>query len=247
MDTYIDSIADSKKKLTLANVPMLINYNLFPDKLNKQKAIYNFNKYLKKNCKLKEYYLLEGYPYDFYEANFNTDLLIYDDNGRAFLNQKDWKKTYDIEMEPIRNYLRHSQDEILQKLNQAFFDEKYDAKCSGTISKWEMDSVSFYYHPHELAKVKLSDYGIVDFNKLDETPEINRICNIKGKQIPIYSIFRIAGTVLDKNKNKSSITLLTTTGVVNVKMYGLAFNDFDKQISVRDADGKKKIIEKSWF
>ena len=94
------------------------------------KAIYNFNKYLKKNCKLKEYYLLEGYPYDFYEANFNTDPLIYDDNGRAFLNQKDWKKIYDIEMEPIRNYLRHSQDEILQKLNQALFDEQYDANCS---------------------------------------------------------------------------------------------------------------------
>ena len=40
--------------------------------------------------------------------------------------------------------------------------------------------------------------------------------------------------------------LLTTTGVVAVKIYG-TFEAYDRQISVRGADGKKHVIEKSLF
>ena len=31
--------------------------------------------------------------------------------------------------------------------------------CDGNISKWEMDSISFYSHEHELANVNLKKCG----------------------------------------------------------------------------------------
>jgi DNA polymerase-3 subunit alpha len=70
---------------------------------------------------------------------------------------------------------------------------------------------------------------------------------MKGKMIPLFKIHRIAGTVLDKDKAKKSVTILTRNGVVNVKIYGTVFSEYDKQISVKGADGKKHVIEKSIF
>ena len=55
------------------------------------------------------------------------------------------------------------------------------------------------------------------------------------------------GTVLDKNKTKKTVTLLTTDGVVIVKIFGDVFTHYDRQISEKGADGKKHVIERSWF
>ena len=56
------------------------------------------------------------------------------------------------------------------------------------------------------------------------------------------------GTVLDRDKNKNTVTLLTKRGVVNVKIYGNAFANYDKQISIKNpTTGKKQIYERSWF
>jgi DNA polymerase-3 subunit alpha len=58
---------------------------------------------------------------------------------------------------------------------------------------------------------------------------------------------RISGTCVAKNKTKSTVTVFTTSGVVTVKFRKEYFAMFDKQISERQADGTKKIVEKSWF
>lgn len=55
------------------------------------------------------------------------------------------------------------------------------------------------------------------------------------------------GTVLDKDKNKKTVTLLTKQGVVTVKIWGDVYTHFDKQISEKGADGKKHVLEKSFF
>jgi DNA polymerase-3 subunit alpha len=63
----------------------------------------------------------------------------------------------------------------------------------------------------------------------------------------MFKINRIAGTVIDKDKNKSTVTLLTTTGVVTVKVWKNQFAKWDKQISARDEAGQKHVMEKSFF
>ena len=124
----------------------------------------------------------------------------------------------------------------------------WDKYCLGSISKWEMDAVSCYFHHHELEHINSFKYQLSDYFELPENPEIDRIVPMNGRDIPLYKIKRIAGTVLDKDKAKKNITLLTTEGVVTVKIYGDVYNHYDKQISEKDpVTGKKKVLEKSIF
>ena len=85
-------------------------------------------------------------------------------------------------------------------------------------------------------------YELTDFFDLPEDPIVDRVIPIKGKQVPILKLFRICGTVLDRDKAKKTVTLLTTSGVVTVKIFGGVFAQYDKQISERGADGKKQIL-----
>ena len=111
-----------------------------------------------------------------------------------------------------------------------------------------MDSLSFYYHDHELANLQNQIYGISDYFSLPEEPQVERTFTTKdGNEITLFKVVRIAGTVIDKNKNKSMVTLLTPAGVVTVKVWKNQFAKWDKQISERDNDGIKHVIEKSWF
>ena len=107
--------------------------------------------------------------------------------------------------------------------------------------------MSFYYHDHELIDLDDTKYGISSFFELNEEPDIDYTIRRKEALIPIYKIYKIAGTCIAKNKIKSTISLLTNDGVVNVKFGKEYFSLFDKQISERQADGKKKVMEKSWF
>ena len=63
----------------------------------------------------------------------------------------------------------------------------------------------------------------------------------------MYKLHKICGTCIAKNKTKSTVTLLTTSGVVEVKFRKEYFSLFDKQISEKQIDGTKKVMEKSWF
>ena len=105
----------------------------------------------------------------------------------------------------------------------------------------------FYYHEPELAHVSKVKDGFVDFHKLPEDPVIEKTFTKGGKDIHIFHLNRICGTCIAKNKTKSTVTLLTTSGVVNVKFRKEYFAMFDKQISERGADGVKHVVEKSWF
>ena len=60
-------------------------------------------------------------------------------------------------------------------------------------------------------------------------------------------MYRIIGTVISKNDTTHIVTLLTTTGVVNVKFSKEYYAMFKRQISQPQADGTKKVVERSWF
>ena len=245
MKNYILSVADQKKRLTLQNMQMLIAKNLIPEELSFEVKVFNFNKYLKK-AKSGIYYEVDDIAYPFYEKNFDLDK-VFIINDKRVIEQSVWDKIYKKAMEPVRDYLKIDTAAKLNELNEKLFQEEWDKYCGGTISKWEMDSVSYYSHPHELAAVDENIYNIVNFFDLPEEPVVENTLWIKGKEVPIYKLSRIAGTILDKDKNKSTITVLTTHGVVTVKIYKAQFAKYDRQLSERLADGTKHIIEKSWF
>lgn len=248
MHQYINRISDTKKRITLQNMKMLIDFGLIPEQYDMVVRVYNFNKYVKKMKADAIYYNLDEPAYEFYSQYFNIDKLIPADTESGFkIKQTDIESIYQNHMSQIRPWVQKNAAELLVQVNNRLTKDMWDKYCKGNISKWEMDSISCYLHEHELSNVDLcNDNTFTDFNLLSQEPDIDRVIYIKGKTIPIFKLHRIIGTVLDRDKAKKTVTLLTPTGVVTVKVYGV-FQQYDKQISERGADGKKHVIEKSAF
>lgn len=230
---------------------MLIDFGLIPDEYDLERRVFNFNKYVKKLSLDANYYGIDNIAYSFIEEFFSLDILTpsTDTQSGFKIKKTTWDSIYKKHMDIVRPYVQKHNNELLKEVNTRLTQDIWNKYCKGNISKWEMDSISCYIHEHELydanaeGAVKFDLYG-----KLDEEPQINYIANIKGKSVPIYYINRIIGTVLDRNKAKKTVSLLTPdAGVVNVKIYGGVFQVYDKQISERGADGKKHVLEKSAF
>ena len=239
MQKYIESITEKKQRLTLQNMQMLIDKELIPEDMIFYAKLFSFNKYLK-SCKNDIYYELNEAAINFITKHFNVDLI---DNGNMIL-QKTWDNLYKKSMEPMRIYLKDNKDEMLNKLNNSLFKEIWNKYAIGNISHWEMESVSFYSHDHELALVQ-NQYD--DFFQLSEEPTIEYSFYKDDTEIKVFKLYKIIGTVIDKNKIKNMITLLTPTGVVNVKIYKNQYALYDKQLSIKGEDGHKHVLEKSWF
>lgn len=248
MHEYINLISDAKKRITLQNMKMLIDFGLIPNKYDFVCRVFNFNKYLK-TFKVDDLFLLDNIAMTFFDKNFSIDKLIEDARAESGfgIKQITWKKIYDKVMDRIRPYLKENNQKLLTSVNSRLTEDVWNKYCLGNTSKWEMDSVSCYFHEHELARVDNAYYGFSNFFDLSEEPEIERVFEIKGKRVPIFKIHRIYGTVLDRDKMKKLVTLLTPDGVVTVKIFGEVFNIYDRQISEKGADGKKHVKEKSTF
>ena len=92
---------------------------------------------------------------------------------------------------------------MLKKLNDALYAEVAEKYGDGSISKLEMDSISCYFHEHELAAAA-DRYD--DFFSLSEEPEIEySFVNNSGQEVLVPKLHQIIGTVIDKNKLKNSI------------------------------------------
>lgn len=248
MHEYINLISDAKKRITLQNMKMLIDFGLIPSEYDFVRRVFNFNKYLK-TSKVDDLFLLDNIAMTFFDKNFSIDKLIEDARAESGfgIKQITWKKIYDEVMDRIRPYVKENNQKLLTSVNTRLTEDVWNKYCLGNMSKWEMDSVSCYFHEHELARVDNAYYGFSNFFDLSEEPEIERVFEIKGKRVPIFKIHRIYGTVLDRDKMKKLVTLLTPDGVVTVKIFGEVFNIYDRQISEKGADGKKHVKEKSTF
>ena len=256
MAWYIWETCDKKKRLTLQNMPGLIRYGLLPEDTDEQimaRRVFEFNRYLKAVCKSVE---MPGmYKLDERAINFLMELeeekhIQYDGANGYYLSEKIWDKSvYQPWMDVFRKWIAANKDEILNNLNSTIFKEDWDKYAkNGNISAWEMEVLCFYYHDHELSNVNKEKYGFVNFFELPEDPIVEKTFPTKnGGQGKLFKLFKICGTCIAKNKVKSTVTLLTTDGVVEVKFRKEYFSLFDKQISERDCDGVKHVVEKSWF
>ena len=248
MAYYISQVCGAKTKLTLQNFNGLIQHNLIPQELELQVRVFNFTKYLKAYKKVGKYYTFDDACLQFYERFFTDELdRLEVINGVTCILQTEWEKIYKSQMDVAREWLKAHQDEVLKEYNKILFKETWDKYASGNISHWEMQSLCFYHSDHELKNVNLERYGISNFEDLPVEPEVDYFYKRKNNNIPIYKLRRIIGTVIAKDDNRTSVTLLTTTGVVNVKFTRDYYAMFKKQISQINPDGTKTVMEKGWF
>lgn len=248
MAWYLWTTCEPKTNLNLTSFPTLLKYNLVPlddEKMERGLRIYEFNRYLKAVCREKASdinYRLDVRAIDFLISQ-GWERLIDGD----LMNSKQWDKIYQSEMDIFRHWMMQNKSDLLFKLNTILFKEEWDKYASGTISHWEMEAACIYYHDHELLNINNEKYGLSDFFDLPEEPEADKYWYRGNKTIPLFKLTKIAGTCIDRNKTKSTVTLLTPDGVVEVKFRKEYFALFDRQISERGADGKKHIVERSWF
>ena len=241
-------ISKLKKKLNLQNFNGLIQTDCVSKEVEKQVRIFNFNKYLK-SLKNGEDYLLNDTCMNFLEK-FMPETLdsITIEKDEKRINAGVWdKKFYQPNMDIARQWLKDNHDQVLKTYNNKLFLENWNKYAKGTISTWEMASMRFYYHEHELAHVDLRKYGVTNFEDIDVENQVSHYYKRGPMQYPIYKLSRIIGTVISKNDNRSSIKLLTTGGVVNVKFPKEYYSMWKKQISKINPDGKKSVLEKGWF
>ena len=250
------------KKLNMAHFGKIVEYGLFVEKnwpdIKKQ---YNFYKYVTQPIfdrgepkgKFKLHWL-DGKALVYFLKNIEPQMKLGVDyfikEGEYHVLATKMKKWYENAIEAFKgNFL--SNDASLMRFNQENFNkacnEFWDKYCFGGIEKWEMDSLSFYYTRHELADVNVVKYGIVDFFQLPPEPTINYTKTNRKGEYTQYHVYKIIGTVLDRDRIKRTVTLLTPSGVVLVKLYGDNFINYNKQISKTNLDGTKTVVDKSWF
>ena len=248
MTYYILKVSEPKSKLNLINWSGLVSHGIVPKELELQIRVYNFNKYIKGLNKTTPYFILNDECLQFLEK-FIPDamnIVLSSDNKNFIMDKKAWDKIYQTLMEPARDWLKNKQEEVLKEYNTALFKEVWDKYAAGNASSWEMASLCYYHGDHELKNVDIYKYNLADFNEL-QSCEVDSYFKRGGVKIPLYKLYRIAGTVISKNDNRHTISLLTTTGVVPVKFSKDYYAMFKRQISQVQADGTKKVIEKSWF
>ena len=248
MALYIWLTCKKTSRVNLQNMSSLIKNNLLPDSLQFQISVYEFNRYLKNQClQTKDgYYILDDRALSFYDNHYNSNEIEIK-NSKMCLGVKVWDKIYQSEMDPARDWIKANSESLMHELNKINFMADWQKYAKGNVSSWEMEVLCFYYHDHELKDTNLNKYGLSNFKDLPEQPMIETIYKRGGREIPIFKLSKIYGTCIAKDKVKGSVSLLTTDGVVEVKFRKEYFSLFDKQISMKQSDGTKKIMEKSWF
>lgn len=262
MRDYVSYLADQavscKDKLTMANFEKLVSYDLLPASHDISRRVWRYKKFMTEHCFDKEnkrFLLTAQNTLKFFNEYYADSLTLgkdYDTIPSGYAVKKAaFDRVTNKYMSELKDWLASDEacDLFYQAEKKKAFDDVWDKYCTGSVSHWEMQSLHYYYHEHELAHVNTSRYRIVDFDSLPETPAVLGTKKGRdGQDIPIYDVKAICGTVINSDNNKHIVTLLTHNGkVVDVKFYAGSYIYYNKVLSVIDEKGTKHRIEGSWF
>jgi len=263
MDAYLEKVATQeipvKESATTVQLKKALEVGMDLTKYKMQVWSYNFKKWIDANQLDKEnkrYVLTDRVAITFFEDNFQGRLNV--GKGEYSLLRRDAiavKKTaLDREIkkviEPLMAYMNTPEGlkAFAEACRRARVSELKGKYCGGTVAEWEMEQLCFYHEPHELSSVNAKAYGISDFFQLPEVPETESYIGKGGEVKRSPKITAIAGTVVDADNLKHIVQLLTTTGVVGVKLYGDVYNRYKQRITHIDSKtGKKTLLDESWF
>jgi DNA polymerase-3 subunit alpha len=250
---------DTKTSLNMQNFQSIVSMKLLEGSDLLFVRFWKFKKYIlsekfkQGKVRNKVYYKLDSISKPFFEEYFSKQLdkdkdFWYNEQEEMFFLKSSFDKVYGKHEEEIRE--RISKKEFIEKYNNTvisnFVEEFFSKYCEGTQSKWEMDAISFYHGDHELKNVNLKKYNAKNFADLPQEPIFTEQPLKNGKFWRKYELSRVMGTVLDVNKNKHIVYLLTVDGVVNIKFDRGSFSFYNKTIVETDEDGNKQ-REVSWF
>lgn len=256
------SKAGLKTSLNMQNFASIAEADIIPPAFEFEKRLFYFRKYVfaKQNLIEKNVYIMDREAKAFFDAELFRSLkegehYIISEKGDYALLKNQFDKYYKQATNRLVEWVTNPSTVPIynEAVLEIYVNNLLSKYCEGNTSAWEMDSLSFYHSKHELADLDADSYGISAWETIPDDPVVESTeqkTNKKGEvtEFVKYRLYKIAGTVLDKNANGHSITLLTPGGVATVKFYDGAFVHYNKQVSVVDEEsGKKKVVEKSWF
>jgi len=275
LESYLRLLYPSKQKLNSKDIAKIAELGIVPNELKDELRLYNFREYITSMDKIKDkqtktitWYKIKDndenteHANSFFMEHFANDMqedrdYKYDDEGFLLIalgtsRKGSFESIYKTKISQLNKWINTK--ECIETYVNIVFQNIKNENMQGNISSWEMESMNFYSKEsgHELANINKEKYGIVDFISLPEEPNITGFTKYKGLQYPKFQLDRIIGTVLDRDKNKHSVTILTPSGVVTLKFYSGQFSFYDKTISKDngvDEKGKTKkiILENGWF
>lgn len=243
----------NKEKITMANFSKIANSSNIPDTLKPLCKLYYYKEYLEDNTKdsdKQNYVISEEVPIRFFVLNckplFDKDAKLAGEykevEGCYVISIKGFKKVYDKRMEELKTWLQTPEASKIynDQVRSDYVQTLMDKYCQGSIASWEMDTVGYYSDKHELEGIVLPGYygNKIVISRFNDMPEQMQ------KGVDYY----IMGTIIDVNKNKKLVSLLTINeGVVDVKFNDTLFIQYNKKISEIDNKGKKVVLDDSWL
>lgn len=249
MKQFLVKEVDVKTMLNGQNLSRVISLGLLNnDEYRIYQEYYHFRNHLKKKVyktiekpKNRIFALDDEYSKSFFNSNFSDSSVVgMGDKNELLIDEKIFEKEYKSKMETLTNLLKDT--EFIRKFNQAQFYELWSVYANGTVPSWQMEAVSYYADKHELEYIDYNRYGVSNFFKLSSEPIVTEEYEWRGRQMKNFKLSTIVGTVLDKDKNSHTVTILTPEGVVTCKQWGGSFSHYDRQIKKSGT-----IAEKSWF
>jgi DNA polymerase III subunit alpha len=243
LQKFIMSTCDQKKRLTLQNANMLIDYELLPADLDEEKAIFKLTKLLRQfRDENKTYYLINDQMDRDLISKYMSISTIQLENGRVVeaITSNEWdNKVYTRKMLKVKTYISEHAEKMLELLNNKLFMDDWIKYASGDELQWQLDSLSMYTDKTPLDNIgKDLPVSLSSINEIEEG-KVEGFFLIKGKQIPKMHLYTIAGTVLQKNTTKGMVTVQTPDGIVNMKLYKDLFAFFSN-----DTDNVGSFFEK---
>ena len=222
MINYMKIIFPKKEHISLQNMSFLIENKMIPNDLISYVYLYNFNKYLK-NLETPNGFKIDKRAKEFLLNNFpNLDYNL-------FLDTKIWKKAYEKGMSNFKDWIKNNERFLIDEIQKKEIQNIWNQYCPGNYSTWEMDTLGFYSHEHELINLK------------EEVKSIKEL-----KEGTYKELYLIAGTVLGKEAYKHIVTILTPDGVIDLKFTNEQFANYNRIISQKLGESKR-VMEKSWF
>ncbi len=256
MRQYAILSTEFKKSLTTANLPEAIRIGMdIPLALI---APYNFKRYVcsprflygqHPNFKSKKIYYLDNKAEKYFNQNCreqlkeSTDWWIEDD--KILIVDKSLEKLFTPSLNALKEYI--NTPEFVKSYNSHLCQEKYNnITPNKDPNHWAFEALSYYPDKHELYNIDADMYNITPFEELPIEPKFITK-TYRKRSWKQYELSRIVGTVLAKNDNHHTITLLDYhNNVVQCKFNGSEYAFYKQQIS--EFNGKDKtVVDKSWF
>lgn len=252
MMDVIRHITPTKDTYTLASINKLIDSGVLEDR--SEYPLIKVREKMKKNVLRKittgnaktPHKVFKVVDMEEFDSIVKDDVIIDVLHDHYEVDEKMFKRYFDKETEQLKEWLKTP--EVVDQVNRYELNQQWIKYALGNYSSWEMETLNYYHHEHELNGIDDEKYGVVRFNSLSQKAPVEKYFTKNGRDIPLPKTTQIAGTVLGVDKLRSSITLLDIDGeVLNVKYSPGTFAHYNKVISKTNAKGKKETVESPWF